>query len=556
MEVTNTNPSERPAAADVAPAGPPGFVAWVKRFLAGNPFYLVSAALLLFGINRLAVDPNFLKAEVAKLGFNFSALQVYELLVAGMAILLARRKVWYDSTLLVIVENLLVLVPFILITQAVLIGREVALALGAAAAALALLRCGALKKWIRDLNLPAGLLALGAVLLVANLATPVLFRTFIENGTDEWEKPGLIGWFLVLPALLAVGNLLPALKSRAELAPSRSWLPFLVLGLWVTGSAAHLYCVGYVSDLAFHPWMIAPLTLVLAWTVWHRLADLGSQPVPAAALPRQALLGVAALIPLAATTAPSSHLFFAMTLLNVALFGLVSGTNPRNGLAGQLALASGLALLAGLPMDWGSWLAPGFSRVRAIELGVGIWVALQALRSRHPAWGMGGALAAALATGWVTCGGQPQLALHVGLSVLTLHSLRWATGGSGEISKGVVGLRIGTAVSWMTHAFVWTCVDVRTAVWVVSSAAVLVLLIYALLGVVTGQWGARVVPAGAALSFLAAPANFFFDWLRTSPAGLVAVLGSFALFGLGTLVALTKHRWHPVAAPARTHGDF
>jgi hypothetical protein len=300
--------------------------------------------------------------------------------------------------------------------------------------------------------------------------------------------------------------------------------------------------------------MIAPLALVLAWTVWHRLADLVSRPVPAAALPRQALLVCAALIPLAAAPAPSSHLFFALTLLNVALFGLVGAMNPRNGLAGQLALASGLALLAGLPMDWGSWLTPGFSRVRAMELGMGTWVALQALRSRHPAWGMGGALAAALASGLVTGAWQPQLALHVGLTILTLHSLRWEEGVSGENFKGVVGLRIGTAVSWMTHAFVWTCVDVRAASWVVASAAVLVSMIYVLLGVVTGQWGARVVPAGAALSFLAAPAKLSFDWLRTSPSGLVAVLGSFALFGLGTMVALTKHRWHPATASARRHG--
>ena len=100
-------------------------------------------------------------------------------------------------------------------------------------------------------------------------------------------------------------------------------------------------------------------------------------------------------------------------------------------------------------------------------------------------------------------------------------------------------------MSWMTHAFVWTRVDERTVVLVVSSAAVLILFFYGLLGVVTGQWGARVVPAGAALSFLAAPANSFYDLLRVSPAGLMAVVGSFVLFGLGTLVALTKHRWHP-----------
>ena len=30
---------------------------------------------------------------------------------------------------------------------------------------------------------------------------------------------------------------------------------------------------------------------------------------------------------------------------------------------------------------------------------------------------------------------------------------------------------------------------------------------------------------------------------------IVSVLGSFALFGLGTWAALTKHRWHRLVAP-------
>jgi len=321
----------------------------------------------------------------------------------------------------------------------------------------------------------------------------------------------------------------------------------LVLGLWVTGSAAHLYCVGYVSDLAFHPWMLTPLTLVLAWTAWRRLPDLRPQPVALRSSLRQALLVFAALTPLLAATAPTSSLFFALTILNTALFGWVSFADPRNKLAGQFALASGVALLAGLPIEWGSWLAPEFTRVRAIELCLGGYVVLQALRSRHPAWGLCGAMAAALAPAVLATSFNGSLALHLGLSFLVLHSLRWDE----RISKGVVGLRIGTAVSWMTHAFVWTRVDGGTVVLVISSAAVLILLTYALLGVVTGQWGARVVPAGAALSFLAAPANSFFDLMRTSPAGLLAVLGSFALFGLGTFAALTKHRWYPVAAPPR-----
>ena len=395
MESINSNLGERPdcdrGASDSARARLSG---WGRRLLAGKPCYLVSAALLLFGINRLAVDPEFLKVEAAKLGFNFSALF------------------------------------------------------------------------------------------------------------------------------------------------------FLILGLWVTGSAAHLYCVGYVSDLAFHPWMLTPLTLVLAWTAWRRLPDLRPAPVASRWPLRQALLVLAALTPLLAATAPTSRLFFALTILNAVLFGWVSFADPSNKLAGQLALASGAALLAGLPIEWGLRLAPGFTRVRAIELCLGGYVVLQALRSRHPAWGLCGAIAAALAPGALMTDFNGSLALHVGLSFLVPHSLRWDE----RISKGVVGLRIGTAVSWMTHAFVWTRVDGGAAVSVISSAAVLILFIYTLLGVVTGQWGARVVPAGAVLSFLAAPANSFFG---TSPAGLLAVLGSFAFFGLGTLAALTKHRWHPVTAAGR-----
>src|SRR5436190_9694043 len=85
---------------------------WAKRLLICNPFFLCSAALLLFGVNRLSLDPNFLGDETRNLLFNFYALQFYEVLVVATAIVLARRRVWYDSALLVVLENGLVLVPF------------------------------------------------------------------------------------------------------------------------------------------------------------------------------------------------------------------------------------------------------------------------------------------------------------------------------------------------------------------------------------------------------------------------------------------------------------
>src|SRR5262245_22974788 len=77
---------------------------WLKHLLACNPFYLVSAGLLLFGLYRVSIDPHFLHGEIPQLVFNFTSLQLYELLLVGTAIVLARRCIWYDSKLLVVLE--------------------------------------------------------------------------------------------------------------------------------------------------------------------------------------------------------------------------------------------------------------------------------------------------------------------------------------------------------------------------------------------------------------------------------------------------------------------
>lgn len=69
-----------------------GLRKWAALLLAGNPFYIASAALLMLGINRLSVDPQFLTGEEAKLLFNFSALQVYELVLIGVVVFLAARR--------------------------------------------------------------------------------------------------------------------------------------------------------------------------------------------------------------------------------------------------------------------------------------------------------------------------------------------------------------------------------------------------------------------------------------------------------------------------------
>src|SRR5580704_16173796 len=73
---------------------------WLRRLLECNPFYLVSAACLLYGIYRFTIDPTFRGAELGPISTIFGSLQLYEILLVVTAIFLAWRRIWYDSTLL------------------------------------------------------------------------------------------------------------------------------------------------------------------------------------------------------------------------------------------------------------------------------------------------------------------------------------------------------------------------------------------------------------------------------------------------------------------------
>lgn len=219
---------------------------WVKRFLACNPFYLVSAALLLYGFYRVSVDATFLRGELAQLWFNFGSLQCYEILLVLTAILLARRRIWYDSTLLVGLENLLVLVPFILLSEAALTGQGMAWGMCLGAGAVAVARFGGLRRGIAELNFPRRLAAIGLVVLAANVALLVVYRILqrtkygvkMDFGVPYQTNQYI--WWSLLPALVALANLLPRLRPTGKLLPQSGWLPLGLFSLWLTGTVVHL----------------------------------------------------------------------------------------------------------------------------------------------------------------------------------------------------------------------------------------------------------------------------------------------------------------------------
>jgi len=155
---------------------------WLRLLLARNPFYILSALLLLYSMRLLSGDSRVFSTETPQLLFNFASFQFYELLLAGTAIVLARRMVWYDSGLLVGVENMFVFVPFILVSQALLLSNSIAVAFCLAGCLLGAGRGLCLKRGLPKANLPAILLIFGGVLLCLNVALPIVTRLLLRVG--------------------------------------------------------------------------------------------------------------------------------------------------------------------------------------------------------------------------------------------------------------------------------------------------------------------------------------------------------------------------------------
>jgi len=516
---------------------------WLKRLFACNPFYLVSAALLLFGMYHVSVDPNFLPTETVQLVFNFTSLQCYELLLVFTAITLARRRVWYDATLLVVLENLFVLVPFILISQAALIEQRTVWALCLFAAILAAARSGATQRWISALTLSPRLLAAGTAALVLNTAWPILYRTFHETkvGTKPtWGSAyemNELSWLCLLPALCALVNLLPRPREHGDLLVQRRWFATGLLLLWIAGTGVHLYCLGYVYDFGLRRELLAPALCVLGWT-WHRrLTDFVATPAPAL---RTLALVVPLLASLGAAGVDGSLVFFTLTTLNALGFAGVAFAERNNHAARHLAMITLATLVAAIPRVWATPMVAEFSREKFVGVASAAYLLLCAALSNNPKVAFAGALAAAFAGGMIR--GQHVDMLHwatqAGLVFMLLHSLRWHD----SEHQGAVTLRSLVAVVWVAHSLVWA--RHGAAFLQLFSVATIVLTIWWFRGFVFRNWPSVIVPVAAVMVALCSPVNVTFTKLQTTPIGVIAIIGSFLLFGLGTIAALTRHRWH------------
>ena len=507
---------------------------WLRRLLVCNPFFLVSAALLLFAINRLSLDPAFLGGEEPKLFFNFGTLQVYGGLLALTAALLARRQIWYDSSLLVVMEHGLVLVPFILIGQAALIGQGLAAALITAGAVAVALRAWVISRWFPSFNLPNRALLLGAGILVLNVIVPLWFRSVVDQqSVHDWVGPNRWLWLLALPGVAAAANLLPRPARFDGPNPESPWLPLLIYAFWFVGTGVHAASVGYLgtgSSLTLP--LATPALVAAAWTVLNRLGDFLPQP---SLLARRVAMGAIALVPVLAWREPS--LLLATASFNFMGFGLLAfrgRAELKRHAAVLAAVSAGLALL-GLPPEWITSFQPDWSRVEFALALLGLFTLVASGFSRHP--GIGLAAGVIVFVGWQQWTGGRD-AWQLGLATVLAHSLRWQSD-----LQGTAGLRWTAAGLWLLATYA----DATSGNWNSEAQSLGLLALAAMSWLLDRSAAAKVVALVGSIGLAVVPGRWLIGHLS---AGTWALLASFVLFGIGAWFAW--HRRQPGEQPARS----
>jgi len=461
--------------------------------------------------------------ESARLIFNFTSVQFYEILVVLTAIFLARRRIWYDSTLLVGLENLLVFVPFILISNAALIDSNMALEMCLAGAAVAVVRFGGLKRHFTQLNLPVWLLGIGSVLLALNVALPLIYRHFGETkiGVHIDSGPAYVmnecTWLLILPAVLGLVNFLPRARAAGNLPPQHRWLPLGMFTLWIVVTCAHLYGLDFIYQFDLRGELLAPAAWVLVWTIFRR--------APAKLLWHKYALTLQPLcVPLLSTSPGGRETFLILAALNLAGYGTVSLQDRSNRLARHLVVAAALLLVAGLPAGWlpaiatGSAqvpaLGPGLAQIKCVAAGLMAYVILWTALRRSPQSALIGSIFFSAALMWVFRHhpGAGHWAIQSGFVFLLLHSLRWK---DGEHPAGNL-VRLTAGLTWVIQSVVWMNADTGRF-WMPFIPGAIVLGTCFACQLYRFEWEKTAVPVAAFLVMLSGPSCGIVEGVRLAP---------------------------------------
>src|SRR4051812_20422755 len=234
-----------------------------------NPLLLLSPMCLLYGIYRAVIAPNLFATDAGNTIFNFIALALYVLMVCVISTLLARSRIVPDTVMLLLLNGLLFVAPFILIAHGVFLEGHLAIALGILGIATCRGQLEILKHRLPESFISPQLMIGAALVLTVNFGAPLIFRHGLENDNEAWGRTSDYAWYLVLPLLVAWLNALPN-RIKFESIWARPWFAPLIYGLWLVGTCVELWTVAYVDDRQLHSYQFTVALWVLAWTACRR----------------------------------------------------------------------------------------------------------------------------------------------------------------------------------------------------------------------------------------------------------------------------------------------
>ncbi len=502
-------------------------VDWLQKLLACNPFYLLSAALLLYGIAHASDRRAFFEDHQLQLSFNFLSLQIYEALLVGTSVLLFRRKTHYDATLLTFLEAGFLMIPFLLVSQAGFLGNQALLLVIGIGGLLALIRLACFRQFCPSLHFPKMLLTFGRLLIILNVALPLIFRHLSKDHLAWVPNAQSLAWFTVLPALSLIFLWLPVKTESSKILSERTWIPFGLATLWIVGTGVQLWCIGYVYDLGFGLHCIAPTLWISGWIAHFRISRRDPQYSLSTT---RTLLFLPFIVPWLSVTHPETGIFNILMLLN-SIFCAGHFVKAKIEFPRQLALLSTACFIASFPGTWGE-----SNRIELLLWGAGFlliaesFVAPSSPTTLFASFGVAGASALLFRNSDMVS----LIASQNGFAFFLLQSLLWNR--SDHQQNRII--RTIATLFWVLISLLGMDTSHPLHKIMLTTYGMSMLSLGLLIRIIWQRWIMIAAPIGGAgltllphLSTVSLPGK-----------GITSIVLGFLLFGVGTWVAWTRKR--------------
>jgi len=235
----------------------------------GNPVYLLSALLMIAGIDGVLRPEDQTVGNVHSILATFITLEVYEVLLIAIAVfLVCFRKVMDDGATVVLIESLFAVGCFMVLDEITFNWQRIGLGtqLGVVATLLAAARFTVLKGTMPRL-LPTPVLAFLVLAFVWNGVVPGAIAEFVKNINERRDPAWVAGWW----SLAALGAFLAVLASmeRGRLWPKQTVFLRAPLAKWVIcalvllASGLHHFAIGWAMDVRLYTCDVVPFAVAL-----------------------------------------------------------------------------------------------------------------------------------------------------------------------------------------------------------------------------------------------------------------------------------------------------